>query len=230
VSRNPRIRDVERFDRWAPGYDRSWTQRIFFAPIHQGVVDVVSRLGATPRRLLDVGCGTGALLRVAAQQFPEAELVGVDASPEMIRMATLTNPSPGRLRFVQGQAECLPFAGGHFDLILSTISFHHWADQQAGLQEVARVLAPGGSFLLADHFVIPVQRVFFATPGRRKRFHTPAEIDGMLGEAGLVDPTWHDIYKIGPLLLITGVTASTAPIDNALLESYSWVVPTGEGG
>jgi hypothetical protein len=87
------------------------------------------------------------------------------------------------------------------------------------------VLVPAGLFLLADHFVTPLQRVFFSTPARRKRFHTPREIDGMLGVAGLTDQKWRDIYRIGPLLLITGVTARKAPAgtalsDNALAAGY----------
>jgi ubiquinone/menaquinone biosynthesis C-methylase UbiE len=203
-------RDVEHFDRWAPTYDRSWTQRIFFGPVHRGVMDVATRLAPQPARVLDVGCGTGALLRSIAQRFPEAELVGVDASAEMIRMAVAANPFPERLRFLRAPAEELPFVDGQFNLILSTISFHHWADQRAGLREAARGLAPGGLFLLADHFVIPTQRIFFATAERRKRFHTPTEIGGMLREAEFAQIEWRDIYRIGPLLLVAGVTARKA--------------------
>jgi hypothetical protein len=52
--------------------------------------------------------------------------------------------------------------------------------------------------------------VFFATPERRRRFHTPAEIGGMLREAGFAQIEWHDIYRVGPLLLVAGVTARKA--------------------
>jgi hypothetical protein len=51
------------------------------------------------------------------------------------------------------------------------------------------------------------QRIFFATRGRRERFHTLAEIGGMLREAGFAQIEWHDIYRIGPLLLVADVTA-----------------------
>ena len=200
-------RDVERFDRWASTYDRSWTQPLFFGPVHRGVVEVARCLAPHPIRVLDVGCGTGALLRLAARHFPDAEFEGVDASAEMIGVAGASNPFPARVRFTQARAEELPFADGYFDLILSTISFHHWADQGRGLGEVARGLVPGGLFLLADHFVTPLQRVFFVTPERRKRFHTPTEIGAMLGAAGFAYIEWHDVHKIGPLLLIPGVTA-----------------------
>ena len=108
-------------------------------------------LAPPPSRVLDAGCGTGALLRLAADRFPEAELVGADPSAEMIRVANGSDPRGGRLRFVQAPAEEVPLPSGHFDLALSTISFHHWADQSQGLREVSRVLASGGVFLLADH-------------------------------------------------------------------------------
>ena len=208
-------RDIGHFDRWAPHYDRSWTQRVFFGPVHHGVTEVVTALAPAPTRILDIGCGTGALLRLLAGRFPGANLTGVDASTEMIKVATVSNPLPERLRFVHAPAEDLPSADDFFDLILSTISFHHWAGQSRGLREVARALAPSGWFVLADHFVTPLQRVFFSTPARRKRFHTPGEIDGMLGAAGLTGQTWRDIYRIGPLLLITGVTARKAPTGGA---------------
>ncbi len=210
-----RRRDIEHFERWAPKYDRSWTQSIFFGRVHQGVTQVVATLRPAPTRILDIGCGTGALLRLLAGRFPAADLIGADASKEMLKMACTANPFPERLRFIEAQAEGLPFAESSFDLILSTISFHHWADQSQGLHEAARTLAPGGLFLLADHFVTPLQWVFFATPGRRKRFHSPAEIDEMLGAAGLTGQKWHDIHRIGPLLLINGVTADKAPVDTA---------------
>ena len=200
-------RDVERFDRWAATYDRSWTQRIFFGPVYRGSLVLAAELAPAPARVLDVGCGTGTLLRAAALRFPGAELVGVDASAEMVRAAAAANPLPGRIRFIRARAEELPFSDGLFDLVLSTISFHHWGDQGKGLREVARTLAPGGSFLLADHFVLPLHRAFFATRGRRQRFHTRTEIDSMLRDVGLDECEWRDIHRMGPLLLVAGVAA-----------------------
>lgn len=200
-------RDIEHFDRWAASYDRSWTQWIFFGPVHQGVVRAAATVAAAPTRILDVGCGTGALLRVLCERLPGADLTGVDASREMIRMAAASNPAPERLRFVHCMAELLPFPDSQFDLAVSTISFHHWADQRRGLREVARVLAPGAPFVFADHFATALQRVFFLTPERRQRFRTPREIESMLASAGLGEHRWHQIYRLGPLPLVAGVTA-----------------------
>ena len=111
---------------------------------------------------------------------------------------------------------------GHFDLIISTISFHHWADQDKGLREVARGLGAGGLFLLADHFVVPLQRVFFATARTQEALsHPRSRSDAMLGGPDSSKSSWHDIHKIGPLPLVAGVTARRPPLTASL--------PSGKG-
>jgi ubiquinone/menaquinone biosynthesis C-methylase UbiE len=59
-------------------------------------------------------------------------------------------PARSRIRFQKASAERLPFRDDQFDLVFSTMTFHHWADQRTGIAEVARVLTPGGRWLLAD--------------------------------------------------------------------------------
>ncbi len=206
-------RDVARFDRWASSYDRGFEQWVFFRPLYAGVLRIAAEVAPAPGRVLDVGCGTGLLLRSAALRYPEASLAGVDPSAEMIRVAAARDLPPaeglpsGVLEFSHAQAEHLPFPDGRFGLVLSTMSFHHWADQKQGLREAARVLAPGGVFLLADHFVTRLQRPFYVGRRRQGRFHTPAEVDVMLREAGFSRTRWHDGYRLGPLLLVPAVSA-----------------------
>ena len=74
-----------------------------------------------------------------------------------------------RLRFVVGTAERLPWPAACFDLVVSTTSFDHWADQRAGLAECARVLAPGGSLVLADLFSVLLPTLLAGRRGRRAR-------------------------------------------------------------
>lgn len=200
-------RDIAHFDRWAPRYDRSWTQRIFFRPLYRRAVELGARLVPEPAHILDVGCGTGGFLRLAAQRFPAALLTGADPSEKMLEHAVAANPVPDRLEFVHASAEALPFEDGSFDLAVSTMSFHHWADQAKGLAEIARVLRPGGAFLLADHFVLRQHRVFFFTRKSGERFHTPAEIDALMGTAGFTACNWGDFYRIGPFLIVAAVAA-----------------------
>jgi ubiquinone/menaquinone biosynthesis C-methylase UbiE len=142
-------RDVERFNRWAPRYDQSVMQRLLFGPVHSKMLDLLITKGPKnpPRRIIDVGCGTGRLLRAASAYWPEAELLGVDPAGQMISEAQRLNP---KAIFKVASSESLPFPDHTADIALSSVSFHHWSDQKKGLQEIARVLRPDGWFCLAD--------------------------------------------------------------------------------
>jgi ubiquinone/menaquinone biosynthesis C-methylase UbiE len=144
--------DKERFNRWATTYDQSALQRWYFGPIHSKMLEVLDQQKPTdpPRDIIDVGCGTGRLLRASAVRWPHAQLFGVDPAEQMISEAKRFNPSA---TFKVAQAESIPFRDQSADLVLSSLSFHHWADQRKGLQEIARVLRLGGRFCLADHTI-----------------------------------------------------------------------------
>jgi len=89
-----------------------------------------------------------------------------------------------RLGFSVGTAEELPYPGTSFDLVVSTTSFDHWADQQAGLRECARVLAPGGRLVLVDLFspwLIPT-----LIGGRRGKARTRRRAGRLLSAAGKI--------------------------------------------
>jgi ubiquinone/menaquinone biosynthesis C-methylase UbiE len=141
--------DVERFNRWAGDYDRHWMQRIIFEPVQRTVLKLAAEEVPDPAAILDVGCGTGRLLGLAQGKFPRAKLTGVDAAIEMVRQAQASHPG-GAIEFQQAMAEELPFANASFDLVFSTMTFHHWSDQGRGIAEIARVLTPGGRWLLAE--------------------------------------------------------------------------------
>jgi SAM-dependent methyltransferase len=179
--RDQQQRDVARFDQWSERSDRSWLQRVFFGPVHAHVIAVANQAVPQPRTVLDVGCGTGRLLQRLAQAYPTAQLAGLDAAPGMAVVAARRH----RIAAVVGVAEHLPFRTRSVQLLVSTISFHHWGDQRRGLAEVRRVLAPGGHLLLTGPVVTGWLRPFFALGRARDRFHTPAKLDAMLGDAGL---------------------------------------------
>jgi ubiquinone/menaquinone biosynthesis C-methylase UbiE len=144
--------DVKRFNQWAATYDQSLMQRWFFGPVHSKMLDLlVQELQDPPRCIIDVGCGTGRLLRAASVRWPEAQLFGVDPAEQMVSEAIRLNPNA---TFKLAPAESLPFSDQTVDLVLSSLSFHHWANQTKGLQEIVRVLRPGGLFCLADHAML----------------------------------------------------------------------------
>ncbi len=100
----------------------------------------------TDDRFLDVGCGPGAALAHAAAAG--ASLVaGVDPSPSMVERAARRVPSAD-VRV--GSAEEIPFPDDAFTVVINVLSFHHWADRDAGLREIIRVLAPGGRLHIVE--------------------------------------------------------------------------------
>lgn len=202
-----RERDYAHFNDWAPTYEDSRIQRVRDG-IHESLAAYVSSTDLRPKRILDVGCGTGALLRRVVERFPEAALTGVDISPNMVSAARERVPQGLPVTFVEGPAEKLPFEDGQFDLVVSTICFHHWASRVEGLAEISRVLRPGGNMFIADHFAIGWLRPFFAVTRCRDRVHTPGELDRMISTAGLRTRQWRLLYRLGRLPFIHGVWAT----------------------
>jgi ubiquinone/menaquinone biosynthesis C-methylase UbiE len=141
---------VSMFDRWAPTYD-DCTLRPLYQIAHHAVLDAVVRLGLRPRRVLDVGCGTGHLLAAAARRLPHTVLLGIDPAAAMIFIAHDRRPRTN-VHFGQAVVERLPFRANSFDLVTSTTSFRHWTHPPAAMQEIGRILAHRGVLLLADAF------------------------------------------------------------------------------
>jgi SAM-dependent methyltransferase len=127
------------FERLAPGWERRReAETLTTLSIALDGVD------EAPRRILDVGTGTGIAARGLAQRYPDAEIVGVDLSPGMIEIAKRLLPEElePRLRFAVADASKLPFGAGEFDLVvlLNMIPF---------FDELTRVTAPGGTLVFA---------------------------------------------------------------------------------
>jgi SAM-dependent methyltransferase len=104
-------------------------------------------------RVLEVGCGPGHLsTRLAHHGF---DVTGLDLDPAMIARAQANADRPRngdqrRPSFLVGNVASLAFPDGSFDLVVSTLSMHHWADPTAGLAEIGRVLRPDGRALIWD--------------------------------------------------------------------------------
>jgi ubiquinone/menaquinone biosynthesis C-methylase UbiE len=188
-----RDRDVAAFGERAQRYDEGW-----LGQLHHQIADRTADLALTcipaPGRILDVGCGTGYLLGRLAARAPQAEvLAGIDAAPAMIEVATAAG-ADARLSFVVGTAERLPWPEASFDLVVSTTSFDHWADQRARLAECARVLAPGGCLVLADLFSVLLLPTVL--DGRRGKARTKRRATKLVTAAGLHAPQWHRLYTV----------------------------------
>ncbi len=180
-------------------------------------------------RVLDLCCGTGdmtfALKRRARSPVPN--IIGADFSHAMLQRAA----AKGRgttLRWVEADALRLPFPDGHFHLVTCAFGFRNLADYDAGLREIARVLAPGGECGILDFgepggWLGKCYRVYFKKvlpalgtaisgvrgpyaylPASVERFPSPDEMQGRLHQAGFREVSWTP-YTFGVAGLYRGI-------------------------
>lgn len=102
-------------------------------------------VASSPKNALDVGCGEGRFCRMLRQHAIEA--TGIDPTPKLIAAARERDPNGG---YVEASAEELPFPDKSFDLVVSYLSLIDLPNVQAGIGEMARVLKPDGTLLIAN--------------------------------------------------------------------------------
>ncbi len=115
---------------------------------------LVEQVAPAPgQRILDLGCGTGTLAIQVKLREPGAEMVGLDADPEMLGRAGEKAERAGvELILTEGFSNELPFEDAGFDRVLSTLFFHHLDPEpkRQTAREIARVLRKGGELHVAD--------------------------------------------------------------------------------
>jgi ubiquinone/menaquinone biosynthesis C-methylase UbiE len=107
---------------------------------------------APGEKVLDVGCGTGTLALALKSSVGTGEVHGIDASPEMIQVAKEKAKAGSDIDFQVALIEAIPFPDASFDLVTSSLMLHHLPDdlKRTGLDEIRRVLKPGGRFMAMD--------------------------------------------------------------------------------
>lgn len=110
---------------------------------------LLSKLAHIPfQRALDLGCGTGEMMKMLLQSDDQRELYGIDLSEKMLSVAE--GKLSSKVQLVLGDSEHLPFADNFFDVVYCNDSFHHYPAPENVIREVQRVLKPGGTFLIGD--------------------------------------------------------------------------------
>jgi SAM-dependent methyltransferase len=127
------------FDRLASEWDARRRPEAFAA-----LEEALAGVEPPPRRALDLGTGTGSAAFAVARRFPEAAVVGVDLSPEMLAQARAKAPPElaERVRFELADGARLPFGNGEFELVTL-------ANMIPFFDELARALAPGGTVVFS---------------------------------------------------------------------------------
>lgn len=125
--------------------------RVVYAPFAREIVKRAAPLerGST---IVDLGTGSGFLSIELNKLLPQAKIIGVDPSSEMLKMARKNTHEAGVSNYETrlGRAEEIPIESDSVDLVVTQSSFHEWEDVQMGLSEIFRVLKPGGSLMLKD--------------------------------------------------------------------------------
>jgi ubiquinone/menaquinone biosynthesis C-methylase UbiE len=133
-----------------PFYDVA--HRVFgLRPIHQQMITLAGLRDGN--QVLDIGCGTGNLLRSTGKRHPKAELTGLDPDPKALARAWRKARRAGlTMRLDRGFAQELPYPDGSFDRVFSSLMLHHLdsTSKDELLAEVQRVLRPDGLLVLAD--------------------------------------------------------------------------------
>ncbi len=159
--------------------------------------------------VVDLGCGSGTMVRLAAELAIQGHVWGIDPTPAMIDIAmdqTIGHDAIGRISYSDGSASRIPVGDGEATLVLAVHSLHHWEDVVEGFVEILRALAPAGRLAIVEENV----------SGRCGQGHGPlADPDAvvnMLNHVGFADAT-HTEVSDGDVRAI--IVSATKPCERA---------------
>ncbi len=134
----------EEYARLAQKYDDKWCYYV-----EATLQETLKKVDLQPEdRLLDIGCGTGVLLKEIENRYPNTILAGIDPTQEMLDIAAKRLPE--KIHLQRSWAERLPFETETFDVIVFCSVFHYIREPLVALKEVVRVLKPAGRVVITD--------------------------------------------------------------------------------
>lgn len=179
------------------------------------ILDLMANLAG--RRVLDVGCGDGALVRAAVARGAEA--TGIDPDPAMLTAARSHAVNAGvRATFLEGRIESLPFPDSSFDVVVAVTVLCFVRDAAGAVRELARVLRPGGRLVIGElgrwNLWAATRRIrgwLGSRTWKAARFRTAAELCALADQAGLSVTQIRGAVYYPPVGL---VARALAPIDS----------------
>lgn len=208
------------FDRAARDYDSA---AVLQREVGQRLFERLDVIRIEPKRIVDIGCGTGTLSAMLGKRYRGAELVSLDISTAMIQLARQRKRWFRAQRFVCGDAERLPLASGSVDMVFSNLTFQWCNDLDATLRECARVLRPGGVLLystLGPDTLGELRESWRAADAYNhiNVFYDMHDVGDAMMRAGLSDPvmdverltlTYPDVAKLMAELKLLGARNAT---------------------
>jgi ubiquinone/menaquinone biosynthesis C-methylase UbiE len=158
-----------------------------------------------PRRILDLGCGTGSTTVLLKQAFPYAVVTGLDLSPYMLAVAEdKAQRAHLNIEWEHGKAESTQFKSASFDLVTASLLFHETppAVTQEILAECWRLLAPGGQILILDGNQSTLRSLDWLNNVFEEPYiqtYAAGNLDDWLGSAGFKDVRTKDVYRLNQL-------------------------------
>ncbi len=124
--------------------------------VYRRLAEDIAKTAPDGGAVLDIGTGPGVLLMEIARRRPDLRLTGLDLSADMVVAAERNlEPFGARATVCVGDVTRLPFPDRSFDMIVSSLSLHHWDNPEAAVPELARVLRPGGQLCIYDFRFAP---------------------------------------------------------------------------
>lgn len=140
-----KMKSRKMFDEQANSYDYDIKGKHARA-MYQEILKLLNDM--TYMNFLDLGCGTGEMIKIILEHNNMKKAYGIDISPKMIEIAK--NKLPEYVNLKIGDSEKLPYVNEYFDVIYCNDSFHHYPSPKNVIAEVFRVLKTGGSFIICD--------------------------------------------------------------------------------
>jgi ubiquinone/menaquinone biosynthesis C-methylase UbiE len=167
--------------------------------VRQGLIDSIK---GTPRRILDLGCGTGSTTLLLKQAFPQAQVIGLDLSPYMLVMAEYKAKAAGLdIQWHHGKAEETGFPNASFDVVTASLLFHETPPTatKSILRECFRLLSPGGEVLILDGNQKTLRQVDWLTEIFEEPYikdYATGNVDAWMGAAGFEAVQTKDIFWV----------------------------------
>ena len=172
---------------------------------------LIKAIGGQPRRILDLGCGTGSTTLMLKQAFPQAEVIGLDLSPYMLVMADYKAKQASLdIQWLHGKAEATGLHEASFDLVTASLLFHEMPPivSKSILHECFRLLVPGGQVIILDGNQTAIRSATWLTNIFEEPYieaYAAGSVDAWMGAAGF------EAVSTEALWLVHQVTAAIKP-------------------